>query len=243
MGARRSRRAPPLRSQRGAMPPLFVEKNIGIQKFKHDPSLSDEEIAKIAKWADSGAPRGNPADMPRAAEIRRHRQVDDRRAGSGPEIEGRDRFRRPDPTGGATSGSCRPVSPKIATSRPSKCARSTTSRRGGADQDRRRTLRVSPHDVLERGARASAASSGRRSDHDSWPIHEVGRNADIFPPEAGPAAAGEFGAGADRRPHPLERPRDQRRISSSRSSSFPKGYKPTLPAARRCGWATASTST
>ena len=27
-------------------------------------SLSDEEIAKIAKWADSGAPRGNPADMP-----------------------------------------------------------------------------------------------------------------------------------------------------------------------------------
>src|SRR5882672_8393736 len=28
-----------LRSQRGAMPPFFVEKNIGIQKFKHDPSL------------------------------------------------------------------------------------------------------------------------------------------------------------------------------------------------------------
>ena len=54
-----------LRSQRGAMPPWFVEKNIGIQKFKHDPSLSDEEIARIAKWADSGAPRGNPADMPK----------------------------------------------------------------------------------------------------------------------------------------------------------------------------------
>src|SRR3954470_21666023 len=53
-----------LRSQRGAMPPFFVEKNIGIQKFKHDPSLSDDEIAKIAKWADAGAPRGNPADMP-----------------------------------------------------------------------------------------------------------------------------------------------------------------------------------
>ena len=54
-----------LRSQRGAMPPFFVEKNIGIQKFKHDPSLSDEEIATIARWADSGAPRGNPGDMPR----------------------------------------------------------------------------------------------------------------------------------------------------------------------------------
>jgi mono/diheme cytochrome c family protein len=48
----------------GVMPPWYVEKNIGIQQFKNDPSLSDEEIAKIAKWVDSGAPRGNPADMP-----------------------------------------------------------------------------------------------------------------------------------------------------------------------------------
>ena len=53
-----------LRSQRGAMPPFFVERNIGIQKFKHDPSLSEEEISRIARWADSGAPRGNPADLP-----------------------------------------------------------------------------------------------------------------------------------------------------------------------------------
>ena len=37
------------RSQRGAMPPWFVEKDIGIQKFKNDPSLNDEEIAKIAR--------------------------------------------------------------------------------------------------------------------------------------------------------------------------------------------------
>src|SRR6185503_18235715 len=48
----------------GVMPPWYMEKNIGIQKFKDDPSLSAEEIAKVAKWADTGAPRGNPADMP-----------------------------------------------------------------------------------------------------------------------------------------------------------------------------------
>jgi hypothetical protein len=48
----------------GVMPPWYVEKNIGIQRFKDDPSLSDEEIAKIARWVDGGAPRGNPADMP-----------------------------------------------------------------------------------------------------------------------------------------------------------------------------------
>lgn len=50
----------------GVMPPWYMEKNIGIQKYKDDPSLSDLEVAKVAKWADTGAPRGNPADMPPA---------------------------------------------------------------------------------------------------------------------------------------------------------------------------------
>src|SRR5262247_3186106 len=35
----------------GVMPPWYVEKNIGIQHYKDDPSLNDVEIAKIAKWA------------------------------------------------------------------------------------------------------------------------------------------------------------------------------------------------
>ena len=50
----------------GVMPPWYVEKNIGIQHYKDDPSLSDLEIAKIAKWVDSGAPQGDPADLPPA---------------------------------------------------------------------------------------------------------------------------------------------------------------------------------
>ena len=53
-----------LRNKRGAMPPWFIEKDIGIQHFKDDISLSEEEIAKIAMWADSGAPLGNRADLP-----------------------------------------------------------------------------------------------------------------------------------------------------------------------------------
>ena len=66
----------------GVMPPWYMEKNIGIQSFKNDPSLSDEEIAKIAKWADSGAPRGNPADMPPPREVGRREYMDDWHAGS-----------------------------------------------------------------------------------------------------------------------------------------------------------------
>jgi mono/diheme cytochrome c family protein len=53
----------------GVMPPWYVEKNIGIQAYQMDPSLSDEEIAKVAMWADNGAPRGNPADMPPPKEL------------------------------------------------------------------------------------------------------------------------------------------------------------------------------
>ena len=49
---------------RGVMPPWYIEKNVGIQQYKNDPSLSDEEIATIVKWVDSGAPQGNAADMP-----------------------------------------------------------------------------------------------------------------------------------------------------------------------------------
>ena len=53
-----------LRNRMGVMPPWYIEKDIGIQRFKDDWSLSDAEIAAIAAWVDNGAPRGEPADMP-----------------------------------------------------------------------------------------------------------------------------------------------------------------------------------
>ena len=46
------------------MPPWFIERNVGIQRFKDDPSLTDRDVALIAAWVDAGAPKGNPADMP-----------------------------------------------------------------------------------------------------------------------------------------------------------------------------------
>lgn len=44
------------------MPPWFADPRYG--EFLDDPSLSDEEISKIAAWAAAGAPRGNPLDLP-----------------------------------------------------------------------------------------------------------------------------------------------------------------------------------
>jgi hypothetical protein len=46
------------------MPPWHIDKNVGIQEFKNDRSLSDAEIDTIARWVDAGAPQGDPKDMP-----------------------------------------------------------------------------------------------------------------------------------------------------------------------------------
>jgi len=46
------------------MPPWYIDRTVGISKFKDDPSLSDKEIATLAAWVDGGAVQGNPADMP-----------------------------------------------------------------------------------------------------------------------------------------------------------------------------------
>ena len=75
-----------LRSQRGAMPPFFVEKNIGIQKFKHDPSLTEAQIAKIATVGRQRRAAREPRRHAEAARLRRDGQVDDRRTGSDSEI-------------------------------------------------------------------------------------------------------------------------------------------------------------
>ncbi len=100
----------------GVMPPWYMEKNIGIQKYKDDPSLSAAEVAKVAKWADSGAPRGNPADMPPAKQYagrqrlaHRHARPDRQdeehhRQGELARLVGRDRAR----ADSARRGSLRP---------------------------------------------------------------------------------------------------------------------------------------
>src|SRR6266849_4518890 len=46
------------------MPPWFIDKNVGVQHFANDRSLTEQEMATTPKWVDSGAPQGNPADMP-----------------------------------------------------------------------------------------------------------------------------------------------------------------------------------
>jgi len=53
-----------IRDRMGAMPPFFVEKDMGIDGFKDDYSLSDVELALIQAWTNNGALRGNPDNEP-----------------------------------------------------------------------------------------------------------------------------------------------------------------------------------
>ena len=46
------------------MPPWHIDKTVGIQAFKNDRGLSDEQIASIVKWIDTGTPLGDPKELP-----------------------------------------------------------------------------------------------------------------------------------------------------------------------------------
>ncbi len=46
------------------MPPWHLDKTTGIQNYKNDISLSDEQIATIVAWAESGSPEGDPSALP-----------------------------------------------------------------------------------------------------------------------------------------------------------------------------------
>src|SRR5438034_1091809 len=56
----------PVRSRFAAreMPPWHIDKTVGIQQFKNDRSLSDEQIDTIVRWVDGGSAMGDPKDMP-----------------------------------------------------------------------------------------------------------------------------------------------------------------------------------
>ena len=51
------------------MPPWHIDPKVGVQGFKNDRSLSDDEIETIGLWVDNGAPRGNPEDAPSPVEF------------------------------------------------------------------------------------------------------------------------------------------------------------------------------
>jgi len=210
-----------LRSQRGAMPPFFVEKNIGIQKFKHDPSLTEDEITKVGSWADNGAPRGNPADMPKPLDF----DTSDRWTIGEPDLvlkskEVRVPSQGPDwwgdvgliPTGLTEDRYVSAVEVREVNDVP----------RGGA------TTTVGGRYVFHHMTYTSVRQGEKGTGDElasSWPIHEVGRNADIFPPEAGRLLQAHSALSLDAG-HIHSNGRETKAHLEFAFKLFPKGYKP-----------------
>jgi mono/diheme cytochrome c family protein len=217
-----------LRHRRGAMPPFFVERDIGIQKFKNNPSLSDAEIDKIARWADSGAPQGNPADMPPLREF---------------DTAGKWTIGEPDlvlrseevvvpavgpdrwgdiglvPTGLTEDRYVAAVEVREVNDVPKSGGTNTV---GGRFVFHHMTYSSV---ILREGAEVSSEGST------SWPIHEVGRNADVFPPEAGRLLAANSALSLNAS-HLHSNGRETRAHLEFGFKFFPKDYKPVYRPAR-----------
>jgi hypothetical protein len=209
--------------QAGVMPPWFVEKDIGIQKFKDDPSLSDEEIALIAKWVNSGAPRGNPIDMPPPL----HFDESDKWTIGEPDLVLKSKevtvlATGPDwwgdvgliPTGLTEDKYVSAVEVREVNDIPKGGATKTV---GG-----RYAFHHMTYSSIVPGQRDS---SGADENATTWPIHEVGRNADIFPPEAGRLLAANSSLSLTAG-HIHSNGRETKAHLEFAFKFFPAGYKP-----------------
>lgn len=176
-----------LRDKAGVMPPWYIEKNIGIQHYKNDPSLSDEEVAKIAKWADTGAPRGDIKDMPVAKTFQDgaswHAGEPDLIVES-PEITVK--ANTPD-----WWGEFEPTKIPLTEDRYVASVEIREVNNFAKDAAGRDT--VGQRYVWHHLIWATAEFNGAGDPVDAsisdgavgWPVHEVGRNADVFEPNAG----------------------------------------------------------
>ena len=171
-----------LRNKPEAMPPWYIEKDVGIQRFKGDLSLTEEEIAKVAWWADNGAPRGNPADLPPPLEFT---GANEWQIGepdlilSSQDIEVA--ARAPDwwgPTGEVATGLIE-----------DRHVAAMEMKEIGNAEPASNKQTVGGSYVIHHMVITAVDADGKPVEdvgaNVGWPAHEVGRNADFFPPEAG----------------------------------------------------------
>ena len=155
------------------MPPWHIDKNVGIQHFKNDRSLSDAQIDTIVRWVDAGAPKGELKDMPPPV-----KWPDEQRSGTSRSIFGEPRSRSSSrrPTRRSAHGAGRVVQAGRA-DRPHRGALGArdrdASRHGQGPQDH--APRARPPAAERRRRRRAAASAARRRRPGPRPLHGMGR--------------------------------------------------------------------
>lgn len=171
-----------LGSKPDAMPPWYIDKSIGIQSFKEDMSLTAEEVAQIAAWADNAAPQGNPADMPpprRFAAAKEWQLGQPDLVVPSPSFEmpalAPDRFT---PIGMSPSGLTEDR--YVASVEVREITDAMEETPGGATRQT-----VGGQVIFHHLAWMPMAKNMAPDVAGNWPVHEVGRNPDIFDPQAG----------------------------------------------------------
>jgi mono/diheme cytochrome c family protein len=169
-----------LRHRQGVMPPWFIEKNIGIQGFRDDISLSEEEIQKIARWADNGAPQGNPADAPPA----RVWAADN----------GDWQIGTPDIVVDGPKVTMRAINPDWWGAHPDfpipglkedRYVAAVEIREINDSKGKPGRQTIGALFIYHHAQMAVTGPDGKANMMGGWPVHEVGRNADVYDPEAG----------------------------------------------------------
>src|SRR6516225_6387134 len=218
----------------GVMPPWYVEKDIGIQKFQNDFSLSDQEIATIAKWVDNGSPRGNPADMPPP------RQFADNRVWSigTPDLivktkELLVKASAPDWWGEIPSIPTGLIEDRYVTALEVKeindvdpHAQSGRSTVGGRFVFHHMIWRTQVLDGKEPESAVDPLTGVIGPDITNWPVHEVGRTPDFFDPKAARLLKAGSSVVSDS-VHLHSNGRDTRAHLEIGFKFQPKGYEPT----------------
>jgi mono/diheme cytochrome c family protein len=167
-----------LMDRAGVMPPYYLERGIGIQEMQNDERLTVEEIATIAAWVDAGAPEGDPADLPPALEW------DDSGAWALGEpdlvVNSQEFFME----AGAPDwwGDMESVEIPLETDRYVRAVaiREVNTVVGEAADDTSVGGRWIVHHMIW-----TTVGGENGSERTAWPVHELGRNPDIFAPEAG----------------------------------------------------------
>jgi hypothetical protein len=216
-----------LRDKPGSMPPFYLERNVGIQHFKNDMGLSDLELAKINKWVDSGAPEGNPADMPPPIPLNDNSKWtlgEPDLIVSTPEVTMK---------AGAPDwwGELDPAPTGLTEDRWVKSLEMREVNDAGNDGGRKTVgSRFIFHHMIWTtnvpGGDVSVEDLGEGSSG-SWPIHEVARNGDVFPDDAGKLLrAGSQLVFASTHLHSNGKDTKSRLVYGFKF--FPKGYQPKV---------------
>jgi len=178
----------------------------------------------VARWVDAGAPRGNPADMPKPREF----EGTDKWTIGEPDLLLRSKDVTvpaigPDkwgdfglvPTGLTEDRYVSAVEVREVNDIPHDTSATTVGGRY-----------VFHHMTYSSVVEGERPGSGADEGGSSWPIHEVGRNADIFPPEAGRLLAAHSSLALSAG-HLHSNGRETKGHLEFAFKFFPRGYKPT----------------